>query len=160
MKKNMLNLLAVSVVALSLHGIQAAQRTSSENSKKVILVNDAGTGEDLRFLVISGSPSTSGLLVSSHMVAVPKGKTKQIDGRDVMDITAFGPVNVSSGMPAVRVVSGSVASGEDSFVDVAGGTKLDFTNLFNQLINKKSGSITITVGPTAAGGLIATAQIK
>jgi len=158
MKKNIIGLAVVSVVALSLHGIQAAQRTSSENSKKVILVNDAGA--DLRFLVISGSPSTSGLLVSSHMVAVPKGKTKQIDGRDVMDITAFGPVNVSSGMPAVRVVSGSVASGEDSFVDVAGGTKLDFTNLFNQLINKKSGSITITVGPTTAGGLIATAQIK
>ncbi len=168
MKKNMLNLIAVSMVALFAGGLKAAQCTAADNqSKKVTLVNNVQ--EDVRFMVMdSASPSTSGVMVTAREVIVPAGKTKQINycnnGYTLMDITAMGPVNVSPTAEVVKIVKTGVVQGDGSytaqdFVDIAGGSKLDFANLFNQLRNKNSGSVIITVGSSTAG-LIAKAQVK
>ncbi len=167
MKKNVLNLLAVSMIALLAGGLKAAQCTAAENRAKVNLVNKAG--EAVRFMVMDRASLTSGIIVTAHEVVVQAGKTKVIpyckDDYTLMDITAVGPVNVSPQAEVVKFITSATVQGDGSYSDpvygdMAGGSKLDFTNLFKQLRNKKAGTLTITVGPTTAGGLIAKGQIK
>ncbi len=165
MKKNMLNLLAVSMITLLAGGLKAAQCTAAENRAKVKLVNT--TGDGVRFMVMDrASLMTSGIIVTAREVIVQAGKTKVIpyckDDYTLMDITAVGPVGSQAKM--VKVVTSATVQGDGSYSDpgygdMAGGIKLNFANLFKQL-KKKSGTVTITVSPTTAGGLTATAQMK
>ncbi len=174
MKKKMLMLVAaVSMIVLLYGGLKAAQCTAADKAKKITLVNDVQ--EDVRFLVMDRTSAlTSGIIVKAHEVFVQAGKTKVIPyckddytrpSVTLMDITAMGPVNVGSQAKMVKVITSATVQGDGSYSDpgyggMAGGSKLNFTDLINQLRNKKSGTVTITVGPTTAGGLIATAQIK
>ena len=167
MKKNVLNLLAVSMIALLAGGLKAGKCSVADNAKKVKLVNDAG--QDVRFIVMRGeSPSTAGTLVIAGEVVVSVNETKQIPycsiGGTIVDIIAVGPLDVAPGNPGVKVVTRGTIQGDGSYSakyygDVAGGVKLNFSNLFNQL-RTTSGTVTITVSPTTAGGLIAKGQIK
>ncbi len=104
MKKNMLNLLAVSMIALLAGGLKAASRIPkaaqclpSDKIKKVILKNTLQ--EDVRFLVMDSiSPSTAGTMVRARDVVVPANKTQRVsyckvNGGAVMDVTGVGLVN-------------------------------------------------------------------
>ena len=169
MKKNMLNLIAVSMVALLAGGLNAARCSSADNTqKKVILVND--TGENLGFVVLdTASPSTAGMLVTGNPVFVSPEQTKQVpyckDNFPLLDIVGVGFADGSPQTHEAVSVPASVVVQEDGSYntqlmgDMFGGITLNFTDLFKQLRGKKSGSVIITVGPSTAG-LIAKAQVK
>ena len=137
MKNKMLNLLAISMIALDSGGLKANVKcTVADNKLKTIsVVNKAQ--EDVHLQIADSSAS----METIYTVIVPANKTKQI--QYCKNDSAIG----------------SIVFIFDPQVTQLGGAKFGFADLFDQLKKKDSGSITITVGPSTAG-LVATAQIK
>ncbi len=180
MKKNMLNLLAVSMIVLSSVGLNAAQCSASDNQKKVTLVNNSGVGVVLVALTIApGSTFVRGygIPVSNMFNGLPSGETREIpyctftDHGDffekfvLIDFSAIIPTADTSQAENVEILISGILQEDGSytnrnFMNAPGATNLDFADLFKQLRSKKSGNLIITVEPTTAGGPIATAQIK